>query len=95
MYNINYHIAWSIKYRREMYEKFPDLRQQLWKDSFWIILTTLKRLGTSQKKPSASILNTSQNSTDERRGYAKSKKEKEQFFSDNHYKECFSVWSAE
>ena len=27
--------------------------------------------------------------TDERRGYAKSKKEKEQFFSDNHYKECF------
>ena len=46
-------------------------------------------MGTSQKKPSASILNTSQNSTNERRGYAKSKKEKEQFFSDNHYKECF------
>ena len=31
MYNINYHIVWSVKYRRKMYEKFPDLRQQLWK----------------------------------------------------------------
>ena len=35
MYNINYHIAWSIKYRRKMYEKFPDLRQQLWKGELW------------------------------------------------------------
>ena len=35
MYNINYHIAWSIKYRREMYKKFPDLRQQLWKGELW------------------------------------------------------------
>ena len=35
MYNINYHIAWSIEYRREMYEKFPDLRQQLWKGELW------------------------------------------------------------
>ena len=31
MYNINYHIVCSVKYRRKMYEKFPDLRQQLWK----------------------------------------------------------------
>ena len=31
MYNINYHIVCSVKCRRKMYEKFPDLRQQLWK----------------------------------------------------------------
>ena len=35
MYNINYHIAWSVKYRRKMYEKFPDLRQQQWKGELW------------------------------------------------------------
>ena len=33
MYNINYHIVWSVKYRRKMYEKF--LRQQLWKRELW------------------------------------------------------------
>ena len=32
-YNINYHIVWSVKYRRKMYEKF--LRQQLWKGELW------------------------------------------------------------
>ena len=35
MYNINYHIVCSVKYRRKMYEKFPDLRQQLWKGELW------------------------------------------------------------
>jgi hypothetical protein len=93
MYNINYHIVCSVKYRRKMYEKFPV--NSCGKENFGTILTTWKRLEISQKRPSASISNTSQNSTDERRGHAKGKKEKEQFFPDNHYKECFSVWSAE
>lgn len=35
MYNINYHIVCSVKYRRKMYKKFPDLRQQLWKGELW------------------------------------------------------------
>ena len=35
VYNINYHMVWSVKYRRKMYEKFPDLRQQLWKGELW------------------------------------------------------------
>ena len=35
MYNINYHIVCSVKCRRKMYEKFPDLRQQLWKGELW------------------------------------------------------------
>ena len=35
MYNINYHIVCSVKYRRKMYKKFPDLRQQQWKGELW------------------------------------------------------------
>ena len=35
MYSINYHIVCSVKCRRKMYEKFPDLRQQLWKGELW------------------------------------------------------------
>ena len=45
MYNINYHIVCSVKYRRKMYEKFSDLRQQLWKGELWNHSYYLKTIG--------------------------------------------------
>ena len=47
MCNINYHMVWSVKYRRkilnaeveaylqELFERFPEIRNQLWKGELW------------------------------------------------------------
>ncbi|WP_420314158.1 transposase, partial [Blautia wexlerae] len=38
--NINYHMVWSVKYLkgisgRKLFERFPEIRNQLWKGELW------------------------------------------------------------
>ena len=39
-YNTNYHMVWSVKYLkgisgRKLFERFPEIRNQLWKGELW------------------------------------------------------------
>lgn len=38
--NANYHMVWSVKYLkgisgRKLFERFPEIRNQLWKGELW------------------------------------------------------------
>ena len=38
--NTNYHMVWSVKYLkgisgRKLFERFPEIRNQLWKGELW------------------------------------------------------------
>ena len=38
--NVNYHMVWSVKYLkgisgRKLFERFPEIRNQLWKGELW------------------------------------------------------------